>query len=375
MMKRKKMVSLPAILIVIFTLALFALAGLRAYLWERESLALKDPLPVQSAPAHTPVVTAAPDDTAGNTPGPSPSAGFIETAVVVDGESIGVLASRQAAEELLLDILRHYAGLSAQGETVQIDFANDVRLVERLGAEITTNKDELLSIMIGPETPVRVERRVQTAREEFDPCKNETVHTPYLPEGYRIIISEGIDGVVRYVTETIYINDQKQSGEHTEKTVIVERVDGRMLLGTARPSSSEPGRNEGEKGKSAGDRTFIRPVSGPILLNFGPYAGGMSWGLDYEAAEGEPVKASCSGVVVCAMERGGYGLTLEIDHGEGFVTRYAHLREINVKLGDKIEQGQEIALAGKSGGLTQARLHFELRISSIAYNPRYYLDG
>lgn len=374
-MQRKKMISLPAILMVIFTTALIVLAGLRAYQWERDALAFKDPEPVPSAPANTPVITAEPGNTDANTPSPSPSEGFIETAVVVDGETIGVLASRQAAEELLSDILRHYAGLSSQGETVQIEFANDVRLVETPGAKNTTNKDELLVVMIGPETPVRVERRVQTAREEFDPCKNETVDAAYLPEGYRIIVSEGVDGVVRYITETIFINDEKQSGEHTEKTVIAERVDGRMLVGTARPSSSEPGRNEGEKGKSAGDRTFIRPVTGPILLNFGPYAGGMSWGLDFEAAEGEPVKASCSGEVVCAMERGGYGLTLEIDHGDGFVTRYAHLREINVRLGDKIEQGQQIALAGRSGGLTEARLHFELRISSIAYNPRYYLEG
>ena len=82
--------------------------------------------------------------------------------------------------------------------------------------------------------------------------------------------------------------------------------------------------------------------------------------------------ASCSGTVTCLMERGGYGLVVEIDHGNGFLTRYAKLSGSLVKLGDRVEQGQTVGTAGEleSGGFG---LHFELRIDGFAFNPRYYL--
>ena len=65
---------------------------------------------------------------------------------------------------------------------------------------------------------------------------------------------------------------------------------------------------------------------------------------------------------------------VEIDHGDGFVTRYAHLDSISVAIGDVVAQGDAIGTLGSSGNCSTPHLHFELRIDGIAYNPRYYLD-
>ena len=84
--------------------------------------------------------------------------------------------------------------------------------------------------------------------------------------------------------------------------------------------------------------------------------------------------SSEGGTVVCAINRGGYGNIIEIDHGEGFVTRYAHLSQFSVAPGDKVAKGQIIGQAGDSGNCAEAHLHFEFRIDGIAYNPRYYIE-
>ena len=73
------------------------------------------------------------------------------------------------------------------------------------------------------------------------------------------------------------------------------------------------------------------------------------------------------------MERGGYGLVVEIAHEGGFLTRYANLGEVKVSLGDAVNKGDTIALAGSSGNAAKAKLHFELLHNGTAYNPRNYL--
>ena len=98
-------------------------------------------------------------------------------------------------------------------------------------------------------------------------------------------------------------------------------------------------------------------------------------GLDYKPkSEDADVLASCAGTVVCVMERGGYGLRVEIDHGDGFVTRYAHLSSACVTLGQTVAQGTIIGKVGSSGNADDVLLQFELRIDGEAYNPRYYVN-
>jgi murein DD-endopeptidase MepM/ murein hydrolase activator NlpD len=111
-----------------------------------------------------------------------------------------------------------------------------------------------------------------------------------------------------------------------------------------------------------------RPVrAGWISSSFGrrtdPFTGKQAWhrGVDFAGRAGTEVVAVAAGVVTYSGERSGYGKMVEINHGNGYVTRYAHNAENLVAVGDSIAQGQSIALMGSSGRATGPNLHFEVR--------------
>ncbi len=114
--------------------------------------------------------------------------------------------------------------------------------------------------------------------------------------------------------------------------------------------------------------------------NFGwrldPFArvGAMHEGVDFSADVGTPVKAAAGGVVTTAQYHSEYGHLVEIDHGNGYSTRYAHLSRIDVKAGHIVKIGQSIAASGNSGRSTGPHLHFEVRFQGVAQNPANFLQ-
>ncbi len=98
-------------------------------------------------------------------------------------------------------------------------------------------------------------------------------------------------------------------------------------------------------------------------------------GLDYTSSHGSPVLASAGGRVRRAGPYGAYGRTIEIDHGGGLVTRYAHLSRILVRVGDVLLPGQQIAKVGSTGRSTGPHLHFEVLQDGTAVRPEIFLDG
>ena len=88
---------------------------------------------------------------------------------------------------------------------------------------------------------------------------------------------------------------------------------------------------------------------------------------------GDPVRATANGKVVSSGWAGGYGRMVEIDHGNGLSTRYGHLSEINVKVGDVIKIGQVIGAVGSTGRSTGPHLHYETRIDGDAVDPQKFL--
>ena len=89
--------------------------------------------------------------------------------------------------------------------------------------------------------------------------------------------------------------------------------------------------------------------------------------------QGDPVRATANGKVASAGWAGGYGRMVEIDHGNGLSTRYGHLSEINVKVGDPIKIGQVIGAVGSTGRSTGPHLHYETRIDGEAVDPQKFL--
>jgi murein DD-endopeptidase MepM/ murein hydrolase activator NlpD len=126
---------------------------------------------------------------------------------------------------------------------------------------------------------------------------------------------------------------------------------------------------------------YRKPVIGEVEFTSGfgirsdPFLGrpAMHTGLDFRAQAGDPVRATANGKVSSAGWAGGYGRMVEIDHGNGLATRYGHLSEIGVKVGDTIKIGQVIGAVGSTGRSTGPHLHYETRIDGEAVDPQKFL--
>ncbi|MGD2083796.1 MAG: M23 family metallopeptidase [Chromatiales bacterium] len=128
----------------------------------------------------------------------------------------------------------------------------------------------------------------------------------------------------------------------------------------------------------------VRPDGNPVdkgwlSSGFGmrkdPFTGKKAFheGLDFAAKRGTDVIAVAAGIVTWAGERGGYGELVEIDHGDGYVTRYGHNERVLVKPGDTVSKGQAIAHIGSSGRSTGPHVHFELLRHGKQVDPSKYL--
>ena len=123
------------------------------------------------------------------------------------------------------------------------------------------------------------------------------------------------------------------------------------------------------------------PIAGSYITSgFGsradPFNGGSAnhKGIDFEADVGDPVLAVADGVVSYSAARSGYGNTVEVDHGNGYVTRYAHNSRLVRKVGELVRAGQQIAKAGSTGRSTGAHVHFEVWENGRVVNPRKFLN-
>jgi murein DD-endopeptidase MepM/ murein hydrolase activator NlpD len=119
---------------------------------------------------------------------------------------------------------------------------------------------------------------------------------------------------------------------------------------------------------AAGKGRFSWPVKGDVLSTFGPKGPGQrNDGLNIAAGAGDAIHAAAAGEVVFAGDLPGFGNLVLIKHTGGFVTAYAHMSKIEVKMRDTVAQGQEVGLAGQTGQVDRPQLHFEIR---YAANPR-----
>ncbi len=123
----------------------------------------------------------------------------------------------------------------------------------------------------------------------------------------------------------------------------------------------------------------IIPSQGFITSRFGhrisPFTGTrkLHKGLDIAAVIGTKIIAPADGKVVFAQSDGAYGLSVEVDHGNGIITRYAHMSKINVKRGDSIKRGSLIGLVGNTGRSTGAHLHYEVIVNGAHTDPMAHI--
>ena len=334
----------------------------------------------------------------------------------VDGERIGATPYKGALEQLLEQIQ-----LSATNEgTISVSFAENVEVKEEfvptdslmnLGylaetlystktAEVTytvvkgdtwseiaedhglTSK-ELLSLNPGYDidklqigeiltmsasvpyltmTVVQQERYVDSVAFDVEYTESSDIYVG----DYRVT-SAGEYGAADTVANVTYVN-----GEETERTVLSavtlrQPVTEHRLQGTKpRPTWLPTG-------------SFRWPTTGRISSRFGGRRspGGIGstnhQGIDIAVPRGTPIYAADGGTVTYSGWMGGYGYMVQIDHGNGYVTRYGHNSSLTVSVGQKVYKGQQIARAGSTGNSTGNHCHFEVRYNGVAKNPLNYL--
>jgi len=123
-----------------------------------------------------------------------------------------------------------------------------------------------------------------------------------------------------------------------------------------------------------GPKSFRWPVdAGTLSSSFGPRGAAHHDGIDIACEEGTPIVAARAGRVLYADQLRGYGNLVILEHGDGYVSVYAHNRDNHVAVGRIVKHGETIATVGRTGKTTGANLHFEIRKDNIARNPLFYL--
>ncbi|MGP4845688.1 M23 family metallopeptidase [Marinobacter sp. 1Y8] len=131
------------------------------------------------------------------------------------------------------------------------------------------------------------------------------------------------------------------------------------------------------------DERFVagRPITwGWLSSRYGyrsdPFTGKRTWhaGVDLAGKNGSDIIAVAAGVVTFAGDRHGYGNLVEIDHGDGLITRYGHCKKVKVAVGDVVQKGQVVALMGSTGRSTGPHVHFEVHRGGKTQNPEDYIQ-
>lgn len=128
----------------------------------------------------------------------------------------------------------------------------------------------------------------------------------------------------------------------------------------------------------AAERTpFAMPVFAPhrYTSGFGRRWGRMHYGSDFAGAHGTDIHATADGVVVHAGWQSGYGRLIKIQHDFGIETRFAHLSNIRVSVGQRVSRGEHIGDMGNTGRSTGTHLHYEVRIGGTAVNPMKFIEA
>ena len=188
-----------------------------------------------------------------------------------------------------------------------------------------------------------------------------------LYQGDYKVTSKGEYGKADVMAKATYVN-----GEETERTILSsvtlkEPVTEYRLRGTkVRPTWMPTG-------------SFRWPTSGRISSYFGgrKSPGGIGStnhkGIDIAVPRGTPIYAADGGTVTYSGWMSGYGYLVQIDHGNGYVTRYGHNSSLTVNVGQHVYKGQQVARAGSTGNSTGNHCHFEVRYNGVAKNPLNYL--
>lgn len=246
--------------------------------------------------------------------------------------------------------------LSSIAEKYDLYMAQLLAMNPGLTADSVIGIGDLITVMVPkPELSVIVTK--QMTYEESYEAEEEYVYNDSLYTTDRRVLSEGATGYRKVKAKVVYENDSEISRDIIEESIITPASSKVVEIGTIVPP------------------TFIKPLAGGRFSSgFGRRWGTMHKGVDWACPIGTAINASCDGKVVTAGWVRGYGYLVEIAHSNGMHTRYGHLSQILVSVGESVSQGEKVALSGNTGDSTGPHVHFEIIVNGSQVNPLDYLN-
>jgi len=336
-------------------------------------------------------------------------------ALSVNGEVIGVLKSKEEANDLINSVKDYFTAKYEQDQIISAEFSENISIdAVTVAHDKIDDKDELLEyILIG--TDEKVSYTVQKGDTYWDiaiknkmtvedlmaanPSAKEDKLMPgdelslVVPKPFinvnierKLIVEEKI----KYGTETQKVSYMYSDEKKVKKAGVYGKDDVEYIITeqngieisrkeVSRTNKSQP-QNEivlvgtQDPPPKVGSGTFIKPLASYTISSaYGSRSGGFHRGLDMATKSGTDIKAADGGTVTYSGWYGQYGYMVEISHGGGWSTVYAHCSKLYVKTGDKVYQGQVIAAVGSTGQSTGPHLHFEVRKYKATQNPASYL--
>lgn len=334
--------------------------------------------------------------------------------IVINGEDIGSVKTEKEAQ-LILDTIEQQYVEKIEGEVKEVKFLEDIQITKK---EFSINEIDSISelvelIQIGTEEIkthiVEVGESFWTIAKMYDtsvdelvkanPERNPTKLKPgdevklLVPTSKLTVVTteqveyteatdfetivensdslfknqkkvklEGVKGESSFVANIVKNNGILVEKEIISEEVIKEPVDELVVRGTK------------EIPKTMATGAFIMPTRGRYTSPFGERWGRLHQGIDIAAKVGTPIYAADGGTVTYSGWQGTYGNMVEIDHGNGIKTRYAHASKLLVSKGTKVYKEQQIANVGNTGRTTGPNLHFEVLVNGVQVNPSKYLN-
>lgn len=275
--------------------------------------------------------------------------------LVVGGVSIGWLAGRASPPDMVVidvsysedpgDDLRHDNGGAQPLPELRAAFGtdNDAREIGRLKAELLRLRvlfQRLAEVAeIDHDGEFDLDFQIDAKTGDGEPLSQLD---PSAPDALAVLFAR-LDPMINEVSrmQHLYLDRRREFDR---------RLSGRPLASGS---------------LSSGFGRRVDPLSGRSV---------MHRGLDFVAEVGEPVLAIADGVVTWSGRNGGYGLLVELEHADGFSTRYAHNDANLVELGSRVRKGEAIATLGSSGRSTGPHLHLEVRREGKAIDPRFFVQ-
>lgn len=284
--------------------------------------------------------------------------------LMIGNNKIGTLKTAEEIESILEEIKAPFS--TSEDENIKIEdsgiLENISITVEEVYLKDIDSKEEVLDYIKTIKPIITVVTTVEVNTIEKTDYEIEIKEDPNMYDTKKEVKVEGVPGENKIITKQI-----KHNGKVVEKQVISEEI-------IKPPINRVIVKGTKKTPKTAPTGSFLMPTRGRLSSPFGQRWGRMHRGIDIAKSHGSDIKASDGGTVSFSGVMGTYGNMIEIDHGNGYKTRYAHCSKLLFSPGKKVYKGQVIAKIGSTGRSTGPHLHFEVIKNGVHQNPSKYIN-